>query len=111
MNALQNLEAISQRLTTAEAEVKTLRADLARVTAERDKLTAADKSASTKAKEQLAANGVAPAPKDTPEALADTQSDASLFERYQSLQGKERMAFLEKHEAALTRHAERVSGE
>ncbi|HEY3898935.1 MAG TPA: hypothetical protein VGM54_10000 [Chthoniobacter sp.] len=87
----------------AEKAEKDLQAEQTAHTA----LKAKDTTATGKAAEALAKNGIPPAAKDTPQKLATENKDGSgIYAEYKKLRGKARAAFFAKHEKALMAYAD-----
>lgn len=134
--ALTDKVALQEKLTAAETELTTLRADLKTAKAslaslaEKDaaqqaqideanteleaaqgkvsSLEAEKKTVSQAAVEKLHELGVAAG--DLPKgATPSGDDDGALYERYQTLKGAEKTAFLRTHRDALTRFAQRAS--
>lgn len=100
---------LTDRATNAEATATEIRAQL---TAERQaheatkvklaEAVANSASAATRASEQLAARGIAPVHKDTPQNLNETdQGDAALWERYEAAESPAKNEMRERYGAKL----------
>jgi hypothetical protein len=64
-----------------------------------------DKTATGKAAEALAKNGIVAAPKQDPKTLAQNKDGAALYAEYTRLKGKARAQFFAKHEKELMAYA------
>ena len=64
-------------------------------------LQAKDTTATGKAAEALAKNGIAPATKDTPKNLAEAKDGAAVYDQYKRLKGKARAKFFAEHQKTL----------
>lgn len=102
--ARASLASTGEKVTVLEAQIEEANAALEASQGKVASLEAEKKSVSQAAAELLHELGVPAA--ELPKAATPGEDDAAVYERYQTLRGAEKTAFLRKNREALTRFAQ-----